>query len=289
MSGIDEDRMPRIVRARFHYLYDHRGRRYIDLAASGGRAILGARPEGLSRELKNVLARGLLQSYPSVYARRLKNQTAGLIPTHGDIRILAGPERIPPALALAGAAAGGLLDPALEELTPDCAALWRPFCPADWNKAAVLVPVLPFPGDFAPALLCFRTGAGAAGPKDKLKDEPAAALLLAGLARAAALLAAALAETAGPASAGKTPGGKKPPVWGDFDGLGWPRKGPYLRFPRVEGEYPDFFRRGLQAGYILPPDPREPVIIPGELSPGEAAGLKKFLAAGGPGSGASQG
>jgi hypothetical protein len=39
------------------------------------------------------------------------------------------------------------------------------------------------------------------------------------------------------------------------------------------------FRQFLEAGFLLPPVPSQPVILPGELSPGEDAKLTSVLSA----------
>jgi hypothetical protein len=45
----------------------------------------------------------------------------------------------------------------------------------------------------------------------------------------------------------------------------------------VAGNYPALFRRFLDNGFLLPPSPSQPAILPGELSPGEAAKLTGLL------------
>jgi hypothetical protein len=70
----------------------------------------------------------------------------------------------------------------------------------------------------------------------------------------------------------------------------WKRQGIYLFFtsgpsvdsdpvdPSVEpDEYPSLFRTFLKEGFLLPPSPSDPAILPGELSPGEDAKLAKLL------------
>jgi hypothetical protein len=59
----------------------------------------------------------------------------------------------------------------------------------------------------------------------------------------------------------------------------WKRRGAYLSLSVIpDGEgYTALFRRFLDAGYLLPPRPGEPAILPGILSPGEEAGLAALL------------
>ena len=61
----------------------------------------------------------------------------------------------------------------------------------------------------------------------------------------------------------------------------WRRRGIYLSPATVPGDegYTALFRRFLDAGYLLPPGPGEPLILPGELSPGEEAKLAALLGA----------
>ncbi len=52
--------IPPIRRARGYRLYDHRGRRYLDLWQNGGHSLLGHRGLHLLSLLKNLMSRGLL-------------------------------------------------------------------------------------------------------------------------------------------------------------------------------------------------------------------------------------
>jgi hypothetical protein len=59
----------------------------------------------------------------------------------------------------------------------------------------------------------------------------------------------------------------------------WRRRGIYLTLADSTGEeaYAVLFRRFLEKGFILPPSPRCPLILPRELSPGEEAALAECL------------
>jgi hypothetical protein len=63
------------------------------------------------------------------------------------------------------------------------------------------------------------------------------------------------------------------------EGKMWIRRGIYLRYfrPLSEEEYALLFKCFLKAGFLLPPDPDLPVILPGELSAGEDATLAALL------------
>jgi hypothetical protein len=62
----------------------------------------------------------------------------------------------------------------------------------------------------------------------------------------------------------------------------WRRRGIYLtQVPVPDAEsYADLFRRFLAGGFLLPPSPREPLILPGAMSPGEEAKLAELLSQG---------
>jgi hypothetical protein len=59
----------------------------------------------------------------------------------------------------------------------------------------------------------------------------------------------------------------------------WRRRGIYLSpgEPPEPGLWEEIFRRFLEGGFLIPPDPGEPLILPGLLSPGEEAKLAGFL------------
>jgi hypothetical protein len=59
----------------------------------------------------------------------------------------------------------------------------------------------------------------------------------------------------------------------------WRREGIYV-FPRervTNEEWSRVFERFLEAGFLIPPTPRDPLILPGELSPGEEKALAECL------------
>jgi hypothetical protein len=59
----------------------------------------------------------------------------------------------------------------------------------------------------------------------------------------------------------------------------WRRQGIYLYPSEAPGRdaWSVLFRRFLEEGFLLPPDPGQPLILPGALSPGEEAKLAKLL------------
>jgi hypothetical protein len=61
----------------------------------------------------------------------------------------------------------------------------------------------------------------------------------------------------------------------------WEQKGIYI-FPKAMEEqvYEGLFKDFLAAGFLIPPSPGEPLILPEAMSPGEEAKLTKLLAMG---------
>jgi len=57
----------------------------------------------------------------------------------------------------------------------------------------------------------------------------------------------------------------------------WQRQGIYLTKDVKGEEYTVLFRRFLEAGFLLPPSPEEPAILPFSMSPGEEAKLAQLL------------
>jgi len=55
----------------------------------------------------------------------------------------------------------------------------------------------------------------------------------------------------------------------------WKRLGIYLHY--TGKDYAALFRHFLKNGFLLPPSPEQPAILPGELSPGEEAKLAGLL------------
>jgi len=57
----------------------------------------------------------------------------------------------------------------------------------------------------------------------------------------------------------------------------WVQIGPYLRPTFDRDDYPREFRRCLERGVLLNPDPNAPSILPGEASAGELDKISKLL------------
>ncbi|MDR2069844.1 MAG: hypothetical protein LBP81_00290 [Treponema sp.] len=274
--------LPAVRRARNFRLYTADGRRLTDLWQYGGRAVLGHTPPGILRELKNAASRGLFVPFPGCYEGRFIKSLSRLFPGRA-IRLYAGGASLRRALALAGYdAAVPFPDPAFpgsrfaSSLSgKPSPLLWRPFLEAGPGGVSgpdeavrVLVPVLPLPLAGAPLVLVLDKALEAAFPvsgQDSLSP-----LVLAAAARSVWDLIAALPER----DAGAFPRIRK--------ALGrspWRRRGVYLTLAAgfQENAYASLFRRFLAKGFLLPPSPCCPLILPGEMSPGEEAALAGCL------------
>lgn len=260
--------LPRIRRARAYRLYGEDGRRYVDLWLDGGAAVLGHTPPRVLTALKDAAARGLFAPFPSRALTRLERTISRLFPGRTVLVYPDGPSA-DRALARAGFPA---LDAFLDAGTCDpsgvsTALRWRPQAGVDVPPAEVLVsPVLPFPGPGAPVVLLPPAG----GEGLFAQPDPVSPVACAVAARAAAdlvsqypLRTAASCRRAAAALAG-TP---------------WVRRGIYLHRADepTASRYELQFRRFLQAGFLIPPDPRLPLILPEDLSAGEDEALARIL------------
>jgi hypothetical protein len=246
--------LPPVLRARDFYLYLEDGRRLTDLWQNGGRAILGHKPPGVLRDLKNAAERGLFSPLPHPAEKRLVKALSLILPGRA-FRLYNSEDP---------------LRRALEKVPSgeNQAALWRPFIPADAAgspaDAALLIPILPWP--LAPLVLAADQKLEAFFPPGNLIS-PA---LLAAAARAVYDLIAAGKERGGPLfrrinKALAAPGCK------------WRRRGIYLTYGANVDSWTVIWKRFLEGGFLLPPSPQDPLILPGAMSPGEEAKLAELL------------
>jgi hypothetical protein len=265
--------VPQVLRARGWRLYTGKGR-LVDLWQYGGRAILGHNPPNMLRAIKNNGERGLFAPHPHFAEERMYKALSALLPGFS--------------FHLYTQDAAALL---LQKIPPDKTAVWRPYLNDPAVQAMpVLLPVLPcaFPG--VPAVFAVNTAAFTSSPaglaeKTVLPEFPPPQLI-----SPVALVAAARSiydllakpERGTPRFPKIDCAVKKSAVW--------KRHGIYLTF--VSGEnagggnsgnrcvpesYAILFRYFLESGFLLPPSPEDPLILPGELSPGEEAKLVALL------------
>ena len=259
--------MPTVLRARDFRLYAAGGKRLVDLWQNGGAAILGHTPPALLRELKNYASRGLYAPHPHFLEARYRKALSRVFPGR-NFRLYAAPPDAIKTLAANGTAA-----------------LWRPCAdPAaplavPQNAAPVLIPVVPGIQGWRGGLplgLCVAAVDPAyeqtapLPPQDFLSP-----VLFACAARGLYDLIAAAPERAKPVYP------RIAKALAKSEGQGpWLRRGVYLtpRQTPSREEWLAVFSRFLTAGFLLPPVPSQPAILPGVLSPGEEAQLAELIA-----------
>ncbi|GHV38050.1 hypothetical protein AGMMS49546_07670 [Spirochaetia bacterium] len=305
--------LPPVLRARDFRLYTQGGRRFVDLWQNGGRAILGHTPPNLLRELKNTANRGLMSPFPHPLEQRFTKALSALFPGKA-FRIYSDDASLRHALESAGfPAPDAIPDPAFppagkpgdssgEGASPRIT-LWRPFLdtpapgtagssspkpsaeaegrssPPDTSVPAVrhaesvplLIPILPWP--LSPQVLVIEKNlAPVFLPSDIVNP-----LILAAATRGIYDLIAA------PQRGAMVFPKINKALYGGAPGKKWRRRGIYLTLNADRGSHPDMdsyaalFRRFLEGGFLLPPSPHYPLILPGTLSPGEEAKLAELL------------
>jgi hypothetical protein len=253
--------IPAIKRARAYRLYDFYGKRYLDLYQQNGYAILGHRPTGLTRALKQACSKGLIADLPSIYPRRLEKVIKKLLPEYNDVRIASSFSR---ALELASLYLKReitrvmIKDPIIDEDAglKAAAAYWRPFLALAYS-AEVVIPILPFNMAAAPVVICFKKKLRAGFPVSDVVSP----LLLSGLIRASFDLLS-----------------YQPAGWYSDellkDAPRWRQKGIYLVAQFGKELYGGVFQSFLKEGFLLSPFYPGPSLLPRELSEGE---LEKML------------
>jgi hypothetical protein len=255
--------IPAVMRARGFYLYTQDGTRIVDLWQDGGQAILGHKPPHVLREMKSGVERALLAPFPHPAQRRFLKALESLFPAKA-FRLYQHKSVMFQALQKAGyPREGGIVDPAFASHAEASCALWRPF--VEPSSAPVLLPVLPW--SWAPSVLVL----------DPQLDFPAASDLL-----SPALLAGATRAVYDLIAAQKAGRTVSPLLQKSIRNGLWEMRGIYVYAQSSQKhcalpEYEALFRRFLAAGFLLPPDPSLPIIIPESLSGGEEAHLMQVF------------
>ena len=251
--------IPVIVRARGFRLYTQKGQRLIDLWLNGGAAVLGHNPPNILRELKNTASRGLYAPFPHFTENRYLKALLKIFPEY-SFRLYAAP---PPELTK-------LFD-------SGAAKLWRPYTdPASpfaitLEESSIFIPVLPgiqLWREELPLGLCVT----AAKSEEQLTQLPPGDILSPVLLSVAARgIYDILAD----------PRRAKPILPRTDKALlnssVWRRQGIYITSKEKPEAWETLFHRFLDAGFLLPPTPLEPAILPGELSDGEDKKLAELL------------
>lgn len=235
--------LPPIVRLRGFRLYGG-GRRFVDLWQCGGAAILGHKPVKVVHDIKNAAERGLFAPFPNAAGRRFTNALSRLFPGKA-FRVYADWSAVP----------------AYRELP-----VWRPFYTALAGGGEAR-PILPFP--LAPAVIvCDR---------DRESGYPSggfvAPVLLAAATRAVYDLLAR--PERGVMRFKRIKEAFNRPETRE----NWRMDGIYIRPARADAgkDWTQVFRRFLDGGFLLPPGPEDPLILPGELSEGEETALANLF------------
>jgi hypothetical protein len=257
---------PPIRRARDFRLYTDRGRRLVDLWQLGGAAVLGHTPARVLREFKNTAERGLFAPLPHPLAGRFCKALARLFPG-AAFRVYADEFSLRRALEAAGYdAASPVRDPAFspEAAFPRTISLWRPFLGSGVPASGTpFRPVLPLPWPGAPRVLVLEPSRLPRFPP----PDPVSPAILAAAARAVYDLLAAPERR------------RFPKIETALSQSPWRRRGIYLTLsaPPEGAAYAALFRAFLDRGFLLPPEPAQPLILPGCLSPGEEAALAALV------------
>jgi hypothetical protein len=255
-------KIPNVLRARGYRLYTQDGRRLIDLWLTGGAAILGHTPVNILREIKNTASRGLYAPFPHFTEGRYLKALSKLFPGYA-FRLYAAP---PPELSVL--------------FNSGEAKLWRPFVNltdpfAVTENAPLLIPVLPGIQTWRGGLpfgLCVVAAKDASffdNEKQFLENDNLPPVLLAAAVRGIYDILAA------PERANF----HFPRIEKALKNSRWRRTGIYLELkekPETK-DWTALFQKFMEAGFLLPPAPSFPVILPGELSDGEEAKLAGVL------------
>ena len=252
-------KIPNVLRARGFRLYLSNGKRLVDLWLNGGAAVLGHTPPNILRELKNTASRGLYSPLPHFTEARYLKALSKIFPNR-VFRLYAAPPQELSVLFNNGTSK-----------------LWRPFTnPASpfavTENSPILIPVLPgiqLWRDGLPLGLCVA----AAQSETHLANLPQSDIL------PPVLLATATRGIHDLLAAPNRAAPKLQRVEKMLRESHWQRRGIYLELrEKAETEnWSALFQKFLEAGFLLPPVPSFPLILPGELSDGEEAKLAAVL------------
>ena len=248
--------LPNILRARDFHLYLDGGKRITDLWLYGGKLLLGHKAAGFLKDLKNSGERGLFSPLPHFSEKRFIKALHAIFP--GSAFRLYNEE-----INLFYAITNYLGVDTYSNFSE--LPLWRPFGdPYTKNDRGFVVPILPCP--LGPYVLVL----------DKNLEEkiPNGEIISPVILAAAASSLFKLIRTA-----------KEdfPPYYKIEKALknsNWHRKGIYLNINTAyhkKEEYEEVFKKFFEGGFLLPPSPDEPAILPALMSSGEEAKLASLL------------
>jgi hypothetical protein len=248
--------LPPVLRARGFYLYTEGGKRLVDLWLEAGRNILGHKPPNAVKELKNSAQRGLFSPFPHPQEKRFIKALAKLFPCYA-FRLYRDEASLLQALKDTGKNAPDI--PRVRHVENGGALFPIPHSP-------FFVPVIPCP--LGPAVLVLdKTMENLFPPGDIIPP-----LLLAMAARGVYDLIALAPERV------KVRYRQIEKALAGPD-CKWRGPGIYLYCKnQTHEEWKKLWEHFLEAGFLLPPNPGEPLILPGIISPGEEKKLAELLA-----------
>ncbi len=160
MCKFIRESFPLIKRIRGYRLYTQNGEKYLDFYQEGGKSILGSRPRGFSLALKNEIEKSTYYNYPSGY---LKKISKGISKLSGDKSVNIAYFKTEQEACKYVSKIENKNYLLCKDISPDFSVknnfiyLWFPFCGNSLGqyleKYDYVLPVLPFPGDFAPVVL----------------------------------------------------------------------------------------------------------------------------------------
>ena len=163
MSEILEKSFPLIKRVRGYRLYTDKSEKYLDFFQEGGKAILGSKPRGFSLALKNEIEKSNFYNYPSVYFVKI---VKGILQIAEENQINISYFKTEEEACRYVSEKEGKKYSLYKDLSLDFNSpsqqggyvyLWFPFCGNSLKQYldnfTYVLPVLPFPGDIAPAIL----------------------------------------------------------------------------------------------------------------------------------------
>jgi len=300
--------LPTVTRARDFRLYTKAGR-LVDLWQNNGAAVLGHTPPSLLKELKNTASRGLFAPFPHFLETRYHKALSRIFPNRTFLLFAAPPPGLETLIADGTAALWRpFTDPAAPLKVPEDIPVLIPVVPGiqTWRGSLPLgLCVLAVKEDINITPNTSHSGTEARRTQQEInykelsmkieaqsenqtpptvppcrcarsfeKDSDILPpVLLAVAARGIYDLLAAASTRANlnyPRIAKALKSGES------F----WRREGIYLtpKHPPSQTEWDALFRRFLENGFLLPPAPSQPLILPGVLSPGEEAKLAGLLA-----------
>jgi len=260
--------VPRVLRARDFHLYLEGGKRLTDLWRSGGKAVLGHKRPRVLVELKNAAERGLFCALPHPMEKRFIKALGEFFPER-QFRLYLNEGSMYQALDKAG-----ISDPV---------PLWRPFIREQGyclnkepdsglssDKMKIFIPVLPWP--MGPEVLVLDKSMEDSFPSGELIPP----VLLAPAARALYDLAGFMKTKTLPRYP-KISKALSQDKSNGSDAVVWRRQGIYLTTETKGEEYAALFRKFLEGGFLIPPSPAEPVILPLSMSGGEESKLAQLI------------